>query len=318
MPLSNKELLFYDHEVLRLPKDKRTEYHEQVDRLTSELSASQKDKAEIKITRIVKAGSFAKHTILRKTNEDPVDVDVVVYIDGKDVDSENYQTLGDTIYKLLVKQYPNKKVKDFDLQRKAATVQFIGSGLAVDIVPVIQIPTMPDYGWQYDREDGSRSLTSAPRQIAFVRDRKEKYEHFRTLVRLAKRWNRRAEVPGLRSFHIELILGWLLDNGRLEGSIEERFRAFLLFLHQDELKTRIDFIENVKNGLPEDFDHPVIIVDPVSNANNTASRIEEDERKEIARIAGESWETAHLASIDNDDEEWKEIFGPGFRTKEED
>lgn len=36
-----------------------------------------KEQDEIKITKVVKAGSFAKFTILRKTHEDPVDVDVV-------------------------------------------------------------------------------------------------------------------------------------------------------------------------------------------------------------------------------------------------
>ncbi|WP_334025271.1 CBASS oligonucleotide cyclase [Burkholderia gladioli] len=318
MPLSNAKLLYYDHEVLRLPKDKRTEYHAQVDRLIVELSRSLKDQAEIKVTRVVKAGSFAKHTILRKTPDDPVDVDVVFYIDGKDVNKETIESLGQTIYDLLVKQYPNKKVEDFQIQRKAATVEFIGSGLAIDVVPVIQIPSKPDFGWQYDIEDGSRSLTSAPGQIKFVRDRRDKYDHFRTLVRLAKRWRRKAEVPGLKSFHLELILAYLLDNYKLNGTIEERFRAFLVFLYQDKLKTRIEFEENKKNGTPTSFSDPVVIVDPVSNANNTASRISEEERLEIANIALETWETIHLASIDDDDEEWKNVFGRGFRTEEKD
>ena len=39
MPLSNTEFRNYDSNVLRLPDDKRAEYHEQVDRLISELRA---------------------------------------------------------------------------------------------------------------------------------------------------------------------------------------------------------------------------------------------------------------------------------------
>lgn len=88
MGLTNTELRYYDSNVLRLPADKRKEYHEQVDRLIDELRKSVRDRTEIKITKVVKAGSFAKFTILRKTNVDPVDVDVVFYISGRDASQE--------------------------------------------------------------------------------------------------------------------------------------------------------------------------------------------------------------------------------------
>ncbi|MFQ2229041.1 hypothetical protein ACK32Z_19340, partial [Aeromonas hydrophila] len=82
----------------------------------------------------MKAGSFAKFTILRKTTYDPVDVDVVYYISGRDVSKETLDSLNTAIYDLLIKVYPNKSVEDFELQRKAATVTFVGTGLSVDIV----------------------------------------------------------------------------------------------------------------------------------------------------------------------------------------
>src|ERR1017187_2180606 len=53
--LSNSQLRFFDAEVLRLPQDKRTEYHQQVDRLIKTLSAAVKDKTKIKITRVVRS-----------------------------------------------------------------------------------------------------------------------------------------------------------------------------------------------------------------------------------------------------------------------
>ena len=70
-PLTNTQLAYYDSNILRLPADKRKEYHAQGDRLVSELSKSVRNKTEIKITRVVKPGSFAKFTILRKTSVDP-------------------------------------------------------------------------------------------------------------------------------------------------------------------------------------------------------------------------------------------------------
>ncbi|MGD9968662.1 MAG: CBASS oligonucleotide cyclase [Hyphomonadaceae bacterium] len=315
MPLTNTELSYYDSNVLRLPKEKRAEYHAQVDNLILELCGAVREKTEINITDVVKAGSFAKHTILRKTSADPVDVDVVFYISGRNVDAETLQGLNDTLYDLLIKIYPTKKVKDFELQRKAAKVTFAGTGLSVDIVPVIEDPKRVGYGWQFDLIDGSVVQTCAPCQIEFVRNRKKRDKDYRTLVRMAKRWRNHAELDALKSFPIELIVAHLLDKEGAGGSIEQRFRRFLLFIAQSELKQPIVFAENgVVTTLPAG---EVVIIDPVCSSNNVTSRITAKERVEIVKAASISWETANFASAENDNEVWKEIFGPRFRTEDE-
>lgn len=315
MPLSNTQFKYYDSNVLRLPADKRKEYHAQVDRLIAALTSKLKEQTELKVTKVVKAGSFAKYTILRKTNDDPVDVDVVFYISGKNANNETLASLTQTIYEVLIKLYPNKSVEHFEIQRKAATVEFVGSGLSVDIVPVIEDQWKPGYGWQYDIRDGSRVETCAPCQIKFVQDRKEKDANFRTLVRLAKRWKRHAELDALKSFMIELIAAYVLDTRGVEGSIDKRFRDFLMYIAQSGLKEVIAFPEN-GIFLPT-FSDPVVIIDPVNKANNAASRITEAERQEIVAAAEAAWETAHFASEENDVEVWKELFGPRFKVEED-
>ncbi|MGO4560118.1 CBASS oligonucleotide cyclase [Mesorhizobium sp. 2RAF21] len=314
MGLSNTELRYYDGNVLRLPADKRKEYHEQVDRLIDELRKSVKDKTEIKITKVVKAGSFAKYTILRKTSVDPVDVDVVFYISGRDASKETLDSLNDTIYELLIKIYPTKSVEDFEIQRKAATVTFVGTGLSVDIVPVIEDESRPGFGWQFDIHDGSKLQTCAPCQIKFVRDRKDQDGDFRTLVRLAKKWRNQAELKPLKSFAIELIMAHVLATQGNAGSIEQRFRNFLLYVAQSGLKDQISFPENTAPF--EVFSDPVVILDPVYSLNNVTSRISEAERKEIVAAAKAAWETANFASAENDNEVWKELFGPRFKTED--
>lgn len=311
MPLTNAELRYYDSQVLRLPADKRKEYHAQVDRLIVELSRNVRDKTEIKITKVVKAGSFAKFTILRKTSTDPVDVDVVFYISGRSVDQQTLAGLNDTIYDLLFKVYPNKSVEDFEIQRKAATVSFVGTGLSVDVVPVIEDESGQGYGWQFDLQDGSRIRTCAPCQIQFVRDRKDRDKDFRTLVRLAKKWRNHAELKPLKSFVIELLMAHILDQEGTGGLIEQRFRRFLLYLAQSDLKQVISFPENTPPF--GSFSDPVVVLDPVCSLNNVAARITEAERKQIVAAAREAWETAHFASAENDNEVWKELFGPRFR-----
>ena len=314
MPLTNSQLRYYDSNVLRLPDDKRKEYHRQVDFLIDKLSEDLRDEIDVRITKTVKAGSFAKFTILRKTSEDPVDVDIVFYISDRSVDQETLESLNDSIHDLLTRLYPNKDVGDFEIQRKATTVSFVGSGLSVDVVPVIQDEDRPDYGWQFDLEDGSTVQTCAPCQIQFVRDRKDKDKHFRTLVRLAKKWRNHAELKPLKSFAIELILAYVLDQEGSEGSIEQRFRCFLLYMAQSGLKDVIQFPENT--GPIGCFDDPVVILDPVQSDNNVAARITESERQQIVNAASEAWETAHFASVENDNAVWKELFGPHFKIED--
>lgn len=313
MPLTNTDLIYYDSNVLRLSAKKRTEYHAQVDRLIEELRKHVTQKSDLKITKVVKAGSFAKYTILQKTTDDPIDVDIVFYISGQDVTKSTLAGLTELIHSLLIAIYPTKSVEDFEIQRRATKVTFVKSGLSVDIVPVIQDNSNPNHGWQYDLTTGDRNLTCAPCQIQFVKDRKDADKHYRTLVRMAKRWKNFAKPPGLKSFHIELILAYLVDkNGKTEN-IEQRFRDFLLFIANTGLKERIDFPENRSRKY---FTDPVVIVDPANYENNVASRITEDERKKIVQMADAAWEVANHASVHDDEKAWKEIFGTRFKIKD--
>ena len=313
MPLSNKELHYFDANVLRLPGDKRRKYHAQVDRLVAELSIRLKGHDEINITRVIKSGSFAKYTILRKTSTDPLDVDVVFYISGKEISDTTRQDLNNTIHGLLLGIYPNKNTEDFEIQRKSATVTFAGSGISVDVVPVIADEHRDGYGWQFDLNDETVIESCAPCQIKFVHDRKNVDGDYRTLVRLVKKWRNYYEVEPLKSFHIELVLAFILDQEGSGRSVEERFRRFLLYIAETGLQEIVSFPENSRPlGI---FTDPVVILDPVCSTNNVAARITEDERSEIVKAADESWEIAHFASVENDHNEWKSLFGPSFKTQ---
>jgi hypothetical protein len=147
-----------------------------------------------------------------------------------------------------------------------------------------------------------------------VRDRKNKDTDFRTLVRLLKKWRNHVELKPLKSFVIELLVAYVLDSEGNAGSIEQRFRRILLYIAQSGLKERIQFAENTAPF--GTFNDPVVIIDPVYSFNNVASRITEAERLMIVAAAQNAWEAAHFASAEDDDEVWKEIFGPRFKVKE--
>ena len=315
MSLTNTELQYYDSKVLRLSAQKRTEYHGQVDNLVSELRKHVTAQSDLKIAKVVKAGSFAKYTILNKTTEDPIDVDVVFYINGQSVEKSTHDGLNELIHALLMRIYPNKAVEDFEIQRRAATVTFVKSGLSVDVVPVIQDESDPNHGWQFDKETKEKNLTCAPCHIQFVKTRKDEDKHYRTLVRMAKRWKNFSNPPGLKSFHIELILAHLVDRDGPAESIEKRFREFLGYISQTKFGERIDFPENDGKS-KKTFTDPVVIVDPANHENNVASRITEDEKEKIAEAALAAYETAFYASAQDDEDAWKEIFGNRFKIRD--
>lgn len=312
MPLTTTQLRYYDHNVLRLPQDTRTLYNAQVDRLIANVSARIKEHTEYKISRVIKAGSFAKHTILRRAPGIKVDVDVAFYLKDRSTEGETYEKLSEEIHGFLVAAYPNKGVEDFEIQRRAATVTFVGTGLLVDIVPVVEIAESGGCGWQYGT-DGTRVLTNVPGQLDFIRARKRADGDFRALVRMAKQWRYHKEVPGLKGYSIELLMAYLLDQNGTTATLEQRLRKFLLYMAQTELKETISFPENTQPL--GSFTDPVVIIDPVNSDNNVASRISEAERKTIVETARESWETLHFASVEDDLGLWKEVFGPRFKVE---
>jgi hypothetical protein len=115
-------------------------------------------------------------------------------------------------------------------------------------------------------------------------------------------------------FVIELVMAHVLARDGATAPLDERFRRFLLYLAQSGLKERIQFPEN-KPPFGA-FQGPVVILDPVYSLNNVAARITEAERRQITARAEQDWEIANFASVENDLEEWKKIFGPRFRVED--
>lgn len=313
MGLSNTQIQYYDHNFLRLPQDKRVLYNAQVDRLIKKLIEKLHENTDFKVSRVIKAGSFAKHTILRKAPGRDIDVDVAFYLKNRDITKETYESLSSEIYELLISLYPTKEVSDFEIQKKAATVRFVGTGLYVDVVPIIETAPNSDDGYQFST-DGRKTLTCVPCQLQFLKDRKDTDSHFRTLIRLGKQWKHEHDLPGLKGYSIELLMAYLLDNRGAIGTIEDRFRAFLLYICQSGLKDVISFPENSKPlGT---FTDPVVILDPSNSDNNVGGRITENERQIIVSQAEDSYETASYANAGNDLEIWKEVFGSRFCVEE--
>src|SRR5690606_142805 len=105
----------------------------------------------LKVTKYILAGSWKKHTILKPTGENPIDIDLVLFVSGDDNIQNDLKKLYDFIIEYLKEIYPQKDInRDVDAEgnTKSITITFTGTGLQVDIVPVVPLVEPKEYVWQ--------------------------------------------------------------------------------------------------------------------------------------------------------------------------
>lgn len=318
MQLTNSQLSYFVDNALKLPPGKRKHYLEQVDFLIMRLEGKIKSDTSFKVKGFKKTGSLMKGTVLRPRDGCGVDADVAVFLDISESSKQDIQLLHTIIRKLTKGIYPQKKDSDFTVQPRTLGIEYHDSGLDVDLVPIIPVPSQPSYGWQPSAQNGEPIKTSVEGQLAFIKNRHEADPLFRSLVRLLKKWRNVQELTFFRSFTIELILAYLQDTHGPALDLENGIERFFLFIAQTALQQPIKFREN--GSVQKLTDSPVIVLDPVNSENNVAARITDSERKEIVRNCEDAWERVSTATCINGKGDtvdlWKEVFGRSFVIEE--
>jgi hypothetical protein len=315
MELTDTQLRYFVDNRLKLPKGKRSEYLAQVDRLIERFSTAADGDAVLDIKKFLKTGSLRKGTVLRPQPDFGVDADVAVYLNGKGVTSYDLDNLHDRIRRLLTKIYPTKQPSDFTVQPRTLGIVFHASGLEMDLVPLIAIDSPGDYGWQPSSQGEAPVKTSVPKQLEFIRARKDGYGNFTALVRLLKSWRNFQELDdSFRSFSIELVVSHLQDARGAPSSLEDGLLRFFLYVAQSELRTPIWFAEC---GKPSVFPgNRVVLLDPCNVENNVGRRITDEECTVIVARCQAAWETLTYARNHGGKtqtlELWKDVFGRSF------
>jgi hypothetical protein len=315
MELTDTQINYFVNNRLKLPKGKRAEYLAQVDHLIERFSAAANGDKVIDIKKFLKTGSLRKGTVLRPRGDFGVDADVAVFLNANGASPYDLATLHERIRKLLVKIYPTKKPEDFTVQPRTLGIEFLDSGLEMDLVPLVVIDGPGDYGWQPSTRGDAPVKTSVTKQLEFIRARKDSYANFTALVRLLKFWRNFHELDeSFRSFTIELIVSHLQDVEGAPASLEAGLLRFFLYVADSQLKTPICFKEcGTPKSLPKDR---VVILDPCNADNNVARKITDQDCNAIVAKCREAWETLSYAR--NYDgkvqtlELWKEVFGRSF------
>jgi hypothetical protein len=326
MKLNNNELgRFVDK--IKLQNDSMSKYRDQINNLKSKLEDKIKndESTGVKVSKYLLAGSWKKRTILKATGDNPIDIDLVLFVTGDDNIQNDLKKVHDYIVKYLEEIYPTKDIhNDVDAEgnTKSITIRFSGSGLEVDIVPVVPINSPENYVWQPQRGGGGKYITSVENHLEFSLGLRKENSNYTSIVRALKWWRNYKELKplenggGISSYAIELIVGYLDLTIGVETNIEEAIIRFFQFISESTFPD-IQF-EHAINNIPS-YSTAIYIADDTNNENNAAKKIDNSKWNEIKEEAEDAFDTLNLAQDRNNEgdtiNEWKTIFGPTFNIK---
>jgi hypothetical protein len=327
MKLTNTQLQnFIDR--IKLKSDNMPKFREQVKNLKEKLEDKIKndERTGLKVTKYIIAGSWKKGTILRHTGENPIDIDLVLFVEGDKNIADDLKRLHDFIVKYLEEIYPAKDIsKDVDAEgnTKSITITFKGTGLQIDIVPVVPLSTPKEYVWQPQRGGGGKYITSVTFQLDFAVERKAENPLYTSIVRAIKWWRNYKELqptdfePGLSSYSIELIVAYLDIEKGITENLEEGIIRVFQFISTPDFPI-ISFSDAI-NKVPA-FETPIFIADNTNNENNTAKKMIKTKWEEIIQEADDGFDSLNIAQSKRNEgetiEEWRRVFGPSFNITE--
>ena len=315
--VSHREIAQFAADRVNLPKAKADEYRAQARRLREKLEAYLDEHPDFDLRKMLLSGSLAKGTALRSLN----DIDVACYVSGAEAPTE-VEALLEYIAERLRNAFPNFSPDQVQPQTYSVTVSFKGSGLDVDVVPILYDGDPQWYGNLVSQDDGSLLKTSIPLHLEFAGKRKKAQEkHFTQVVRLAKFWARRMklEQDGFRfkSFMVEMILAKLCDDGLDFSDYPEALQHFFTYVVRTDLRERIVFSDYYKPSAVGDLDDEVQIIDPVNVGNNVA-RLYTSENADAIADAADAAGDAIDAALRAPTKQltvayWQKVFGSAFQ-----
>lgn len=315
--VDHADIVRFAQERVNLPKDKADEYRAQAKRLRDKLEGYLAEHPDFSLKKMLLSGSLAKGTALRSLN----DIDVACYIGGADAPGDVPKLLN-YLAERLRKAFPNFSPEQVKPNTYSVTVSFKGTGLDVDVVPILYDGDPNWYGNLVSQDDGSLLATCIPRHLEFIRKRKQAHQtDFVQVARLVKFWAARMkrEQQGFRfkSFMIELILAHLADGGRNFSDYPEALQHFFTYIARTNLRELLVFGDYYKSSVVGAFSEPVKIIDPVNAKNNVCklyTAAQADAIVNAALDAGDAIDAALAAPTKQETVRyWQKVLGSTFQ-----
>ena len=299
--------------VVNLTRDDAIKYREQINRLRDKLEIFIKESPDFELRKMLLSGSLAKHTSLKNIN----DADVAMYVISA---PEDVRELIDWLADKLRTAFPNFNPDQVVVQNYSVKVEFRGTGLDVDVVPVYW-ENEDDWGQLVSQEDGTKLKTNITLHKDFITERRKKYTpYYAQVVRLLKWWVKTKKEENsdfkFKSFMIELVLAKLYDDKKLSNDKDfpETILEFFDYIVKTNFNEVIYFTDYT--GKPVSCNDPIRVFDPVNPDNNVARKYNEIDRDVIvseAADAGDAIEAALKAPTKElTVRYWRNVFGSSF------
>lgn len=275
---TNKDLKNFVEDKIYVDSNKVKSYREQVNRLRNNLEKYIKDNPSFGLVKMLHSGSVRKGTAISTLN----DMDVAVYVEPDKVEDFNESQVLNYVRDGLVEIYKkhNMTKDQFSIGHHCIKVSFKGSGLDVDVVPVIPNGEANDLGHLISRDTGEKVLTSVPLHLEFIRKRKNEYPNFASMVRVIKWWRDQRDFK-FKSFLIELIWAHIADTEGISDDIVTALQQFYRYIVNTELNEAIIFTDNYSSDEVTIGTNTVNIFDPVNPENNVGSSLDHAKKERI-------------------------------------
>ena len=317
--IAHQEIAAFATDRVNLPHADAVKHRSQVNGLRDRLASKIVADPGYGLVKSLHAGSVAKSTALKNVN----DLDLAVYVkvaEAPSDDAELVPWLADRLYEATT----NMDRDQFEEQTHCVTVHYRGSGLAVDVVPVLYEGETNDIGYLIKKQTGDRLKTSTRLHLDFIASRRKTHGlEFLELIRLTKWWKRQvvARVDPdfkFKSFMIELIWAHLADSGVSVADYPRALESFFAWIVKTGLEERVTFTDYTPaSEFPERGSSPIEILDPVNPENNVAIRYDTEGKNKILDAAASACDAladARFATTKGRAvDAWQEILGPTFK-----
>ena len=310
---------FADSRV-NLPKSEVNDHRAQVQRLRDHLQRIIDQHEHYKLIKTLHSGSVAKGTALKSVS----DMDLAAYLDASQVPSGDEHKLISELAAVLRQAYgATKAPEDFEEQAHSVKVHFHGSGLDIDVAPVVYAGLPDDVG-DLITKTGERVQTSVRLHLEFIRRRKSTHGYdYAQVVRFLKFWARqqkRVRGDGFRckSFLLELAVAHLADGGLSLADYPAALEAVFAWIVHTNLGEQVWFADYYGEAeLPAVCTDPIRVYDPINPTNNVCTTYTNTHRDTLVSAAADALDAITAARYGTTKaytvECWQEVFGPTFR-----
>lgn len=315
--VGHSQIAQFADQYVNLKRTDAKALRKQVQGLRDKLSKYISDHPTFALKKMLLSGSLAKGTALKDIN----DIDVALYVDESSA-PDNTNELIEWLAEKLREAYPNKLPSDIRPQNYSVCISFKGTGLDVDVVPVLFDGNSEGDGYLISQFDGSKLLTSIPKHIKFIRKRKSQSNpHFAQLIRLIKFWIKETKKKDsdfkFKSFMAEMCVAKMFDEGLVLDDYPEALAEFFTKLSDGFFDNLIVFDDYYNPSSCTHPGEPVSILDPVNKDNNVGLHYTDANKRNIENAAADAADAIDYAlnAVTKGEtvRAWQKVFGTSFR-----